>query len=81
MVWGDSFVIDYDKENKIKELLNLDELKYIDKNRTLKSLDLPIKDKLKIIKDESICGNMRYNAKSINFGLRTKTILVGSPLI
>ena len=69
MVWGDSFIIDYDKENKIKELLNLDELKYIDKNRTLKSLDLPIKDKLKIIKDESICGNMRYNAKSINFGL------------
>ena len=69
MVWGDSFVIDYDKENKIKELLNLDELKYIDKNRTLKSLDLPIKDKLKIIKEGSICGNMRYNAKSINFGL------------
>lgn len=69
MVWGDSFVIDYDKENKIKELLNLSELKYIDKNRTLKSLDLPIKDKLKIIKEGSICGNMRYNAKSINFGL------------
>lgn len=69
MVWGDSFIIDYDKENKIKELLNLSELKYIDKNRTLKSLDLPIKDKLKIIKEESICGNMRYNAKSINFGL------------
>ena len=69
MVWGDSFIIDYDKENKIKELLNLDELKYIDKNRTLKSLDLPIKDKLKIIKEGSICGNMRYNAKSINFGL------------
>lgn len=69
MVWGDSFIIDYDKENKIKELLNLDELRYIDKNRTLKSLDLPIKDKLKIIKEVSICGNMRYNAKSINFGL------------
>lgn len=69
MVWGDSFIIDYDKENKIKELLNLSELKYIDKNRTLKSLDLPIKDKLKIIKEVSICGNMRYNAKSINFGL------------
>ncbi len=69
MVWGDSFIIDYDKENKIKELLNLDELRYIDKNRTLKSLDLPIKDKLKIIKEGSICGNMRYNAKSINFGL------------
>lgn len=65
-VWGDTTIIDEEKEKEIKNLLNLDVLVFEGK-RTLVNLKLPIEDKLLIIKE--LMGNMRYNAKSINFGL------------
>ena len=77
-VWGDSILISDDKLKEIEELLGK-EVKFINNEYFLSHLDVPHKEKLLVIKE--LMGNMRYNAKSINFGLKTKTILVGSPLI
>lgn len=77
-VWGDSTLISDDKLKEIEELLGK-EVKFTNEEHLLSHLDLSHKEKLFVIKE--VMGNMRYNAKSINFGLKTKTILVGSPLI
>ena len=77
-VWGDTEIITDEKLEDIEKLLNK-KVSFTDDNHTLSHLDLTHKEKLFVIKE--VMGNMRYNAKSINFGLKTKTILVGSPLI
>lgn len=65
-VWGDTEVISDEKLKEIEDLLNK-KVSFIDDKHTLSHLDLTHKEKLFIIKE--VMGNMRYNAKSINFGL------------
>lgn len=65
-VWGDSTLISDDKLKEIEELLGK-EVKFINDEHYLSHLDITHKEKLLIIKE--LMGNMRYNAKSINFGL------------
>lgn len=65
-VWGDSTLIDDNKLKEIEELLGR-EVKFINEEHYLSHLDISHKEKLLVIKE--IMGNMRYNAKSINFGL------------
>ena len=68
-VWGDTEVISDEKLKEIEDLLNK-KVSFIDDKHTLSHLDLTHKEKLFTIKE--VMGNMRYNAKSINFGLKTK---------
>lgn len=68
-VWGDTEVISNEKLKEIEDLLNK-KVSFIDDKHTLSHLDLTHKEKLFTIKE--VMGNMRYNAKSINFGLKTK---------
>lgn len=65
-VWGDSTLISDDKLKEIEELLGK-EVKFTNEEHLLSHLDLSHKEKLFVIKE--VMGNMRYNAKSINFGL------------
>lgn len=65
-VWGDSTLISDDKLKEIEELLGK-EIKFTNEEHLLSHLDLSHKEKLFVIKE--VMGNMRYNAKSINFGL------------
>lgn len=65
-VWGDSILISDDKVKEIEELLGK-EVKFTNNEYYLSHLDIPYKEKLLVIKE--LMGNMRYNAKSINFGL------------
>lgn len=65
-VWGDSTLIDDNKLKEIEELLGK-KVKFINNEHYLSHLDIIHKEKLLVIKE--LMGNMRYNAKSINFGL------------
>lgn len=65
-VWGDSTLISDEKLKEIEELLGR-EVKFTNEEHLLSHLDLSHKEKLFVIKE--VMGNMRYNAKSINFGL------------
>lgn len=65
-VWGDSTLISDDKLKEIEELLGKG-VKFINDEHYLSHLDITHKEKLLVIKE--LMGNMRYNAKSINFGL------------
>lgn len=65
-VWGDTEIITDEKLEDIEKLLNK-KVSFTDDNHTLSHLDLTHKEKLFVIKE--VMGNMRYNAKSINFGL------------
>ena len=65
-VWGDSTLIDDNKLKEIEELLGR-EVKFTNDEHYLSHLDISHKKKLLVIKE--LMGNMRYNAKSINFGL------------
>ncbi len=66
-VWSDTTVLENDKLDEIRTYLKRTEIGQISKEMTLAELDIPKQEKLSIIKD--LMGNMRYNAKSINFGL------------
>ena len=66
-VWSDTTVLENDKLNEIRTYLKRTEIGQISKEMTLAELDITKQEKLSIIKD--LMGNMRYNAKSINFGL------------
>lgn len=66
-VWADTTVLENDKLNEIRTYLKRTEMGQISKEMTLAELDITKQEKLSIIKD--LMGNMRYNAKSINFGL------------
>lgn len=66
-VWADTTVLENDKLNEIRTYLKRTEMGQISKEMTLAELDITKQEKLSIIKD--FMGNMRYNAKSINFGL------------
>lgn len=67
-VWGDEVDIDNDLEKDIKSILSLSSLPYSDSKHTLATLSIPHDKKLLIIKE--LMGNtLRYNAKSINFGV------------
>ena len=65
-VWGGNILIKDNKLKEIKELLGK-EVKFTNGEHYLSHLDISHKEKLLIIKE--LMGNMRYNAKSINFGL------------
>jgi len=66
-VWADTTVLEKDKLEEIRTYLKRTEMGQISKETTLAELDITKQEKLSIIKD--LMGNMRYNAKSINFGL------------
>lgn len=66
-VWGNDIMVDDKLEEEIKTLLNIENINFNDPQiHSLNSLNLPIEQKLLIIKE--LCGDTRYNAKSINFG-------------
>ena len=65
-VWGDNTLIDDEKLKEIEELLGK-KVSFTNDEHYLSHLDLTHKEKLLVIKE--VMGNMRYNAKSINFGL------------
>ena len=66
-VWADTTILKKDKLEEIGTYLKRTEMGQISKETTLAELDITKQEKLSIIKD--LMGNMRYNAKSINFGL------------
>lgn len=66
-VWGDTTEITKEKYDEIKIYLKQSEMGVHVRGMTLADLDIPLEKKLSVIKD--LMGNMRYNAKSINFGL------------
>lgn len=66
-VWGDTTEITKEKYDEIKTYLKQSEIGVHCRGMTLADLDIPLRKKLSVIKD--LMGNMRYNAKSINFGL------------
>lgn len=66
-VWADTTILKKDKLDEIRTYLKRTEIGQISKEMTLAELDITKQEKLSIIKD--LMGNMRYNAKSINFGL------------
>lgn len=66
-VWGDTTEIDNEKLEEIKRYLKLARIDRREQGMTLADLDIPLEKKLSVIKD--LMGNMRYNAKSINFGV------------
>ena len=66
-VWGDTTEITKEKYDEIRMYLKQSEMRVHYRGMTLADLDIPLRKKLSVIKD--LMGNMRYNAKSINFGL------------
>ena len=66
-VWGDTTEITKEKYDEIKTYLKQSEIGVHYRGMVLADLDIPLEKKLSVIKD--LMGNMRYNAKSINFGL------------
>ncbi len=66
-VWGDTTEITKEKYDEIKTYLKQSEIGVHYQGMVLTDLDIPLEKKLSVIKD--LMGNMRYNAKSINFGL------------
>ena len=66
-VWGDTILLDKELVNVIRDSVKSSKSTHIEEGMTLANLDIPLEDKLAIIRDYK--PNLRYNAKSINFGL------------
>ena len=66
-VWGDTTILEKSKLEEIENYLQRNVGGQIERSLTLADLDIGLTEKLAIIKD--LMGDMRYNAKSINFGV------------
>ena len=66
-VWGDTTILEKDKLKEIETYLQRNVGGHREQSLTLANLSIGLTEKLSIIKD--LMGNMRYNAKSINFGV------------
>ena len=66
-VWGDTTILEKSKLEEIENYLQRNVWGQIERSLTLADLSIGLTEKLSIIKD--LMGDMRYNAKSINFGV------------
>ena len=66
-VWGDTTILEKDKLEEIETYLQRNVGGQIERRLTLADLSIGLTEKLSIIRD--LMGDMRYNAKSINFGV------------